>query len=177
MSFRCRFHRKIPKPRCNRVLLMCWICNLLISFRLNWEFGGKNFYVRSWFKSSRMRIRFGPEFWSNLPHFYLYVESKYYRGWPESSGCFFSWLFPKLDSLSLGLWFKFEKYSRDKSATWFWSPSVTRFCYKVHCTYVWLWYKFIVQKFSVGFIYLIKKPQDLLKLREKRIYCIQIMKI
>ena len=29
---------------------------------------------------------------------------KCYRGWPESSGCFFLWAFLKFDSLSLGLW-------------------------------------------------------------------------
>ena len=29
---------------------------------------------------------------------------KYYRGWPESSGCVFSWVILKFDSLSLGLW-------------------------------------------------------------------------
>ena len=32
------------------------------------------------------------------------VVRKYYRGWPESSGCIFSWVFLILDSLSLGLW-------------------------------------------------------------------------
>ena len=40
---------------------------------------------------------------SSFPSIWNLVNiMKYYRGWPESSGCFFSWVFLKFDSFSLG---------------------------------------------------------------------------